>query len=362
MALNNVCRGCALRIAFGITVLTFLLTTGVLANPVLVDNFSDNAINSSLWTGFARGYGPTYAETNQSLEISVPSNSTNDPLWGAFDAGYRSICSLRGDFDIQVDYKLLTWPDANGVRVGLGAFMADPRVPFPYTFGTVERTSFGTSNDFYGFPREVYITDLSDEWNGNFYTETADQSGKLRLLRSGVNLTGYYYGPNGWVIVHSAPVNTSDANFTIDVWSHDYAFTHQEVKVAFDNFTINQGRLNCLKILYNYSGILPPLKDNAIVKLGATIPVKFQLQDANGNFVTNAVAKIYVAKISNGITGTEIEGNSTSAATTGNMFRYDSTANQYIFNMGTKGLTVGTWQIRIELDDGTSKYAIIRLK
>ena len=92
------------------------------------------------------------------------------------------------------------------------------------------------------------------------------------------------------------------------------------------------------------------------------MPVKFRLTDANGSPVTGAVARIYVAKISEGIAGTEMEANSTSAATTGNLFRYDSTANQYIFNLGTKSLSTGTWQIRIELDDGTSKYVTIGLK
>ncbi len=63
-----------------------------------------------------------------------------------------------------------------------------------------------------------------------------------------------------------------------------------------------------------------------------------------------------------GVVGSEIEANSTSAATTGNLFRYDSTGDQYIFNLGTKSLSTGTWQIRIELDDGTSKYVTIGLK
>jgi hypothetical protein len=67
-------------------------------------------------------------------------------------------------------------------------------------------------------------------------------------------------------------------------------------------------------------------------------------------------------KISNGILGDEMEAISTAAATTGNLFRYDSTSNQYIFNLATKPLSKGTWQIRIELDDGTNKYVNISLR
>ena len=79
-------------------------------------------------------------------------------------------------------------------------------------------------------------------------------------------------------------------------------------------------------------------------------------------YVSTPVAKIYLTKITNDIIGTEIEATSTSAATTGNLFRYDSTANQYIFNLGTKTLTSGTWQIRIALDDGSSKNVTIGLR
>ncbi|MBU2541550.1 MAG: PxKF domain-containing protein, partial [Candidatus Omnitrophica bacterium] len=70
----------------------------------------------------------------------------------------------------------------------------------------------------------------------------------------------------------------------------------------------------------------------------------------------------YLAKISDDVVGEEVEGISTSQATTGNLFRYDSTDNLYIFNLSTNGLTSGTWQVRIDLDDGTSKYVNFGLK
>ncbi len=116
-----------------------------------------------------------------------------------------------------------------------------------------------------------------------------------------------------------------------------------------------------IPVAYNFSGILQPINadGSSVFRLGSTVPVKFQLTDSNANYISIAVARIYVAKISDGIIGTEMEADSTSAATEDNLFRYDSTADQYIFNLGTKSLSTGTWQIRIELDDGTSKYAKI---
>ncbi|MBS4032005.1 MAG: HYR domain-containing protein [Clostridiales bacterium] len=115
---------------------------------------------------------------------------------------------------------------------------------------------------------------------------------------------------------------------------------------------------------YTFSGILQPINSNgtSTFKLGSTVPVKFQLYDANDAFVTNAVARIYVTQISKTVFGVEEEAVSTASATTGNFFRYDSTDNQYIFNLGTKSLSRGTWYIYIELNDGSLKTVQISLR
>jgi len=152
--------------------------------------------------------------------------------------------------------------------------------------------------------------------------------------------------PNG------SPINTAAAGpHTFTVTAADYAKNTNTKTVTYN-------------VLYNFSGILQPINadGSSVFKQGSTVPVKFQLRDDSEAFITNAVAKILVTKIANGDTGTEIEAVSTSAATTGNLFRYDLTSNQYIFNLNTKPLSLGTWQIRIELDDGTSQYVKIGLR
>lgn len=109
----------------------------------------------------------------------------------------------------------------------------------------------------------------------------------------------------------------------------------------------------CVPPPFSWSGVLQPINaDNtSIFKLGNTIPVKFQLTGAcSGD--GGLVARIFLAQISNSVIGTELEASSTSAADSGNTFRYDAGADQYIFNLATKPLAVGTWQIRIDLGDG----------
>src|SRR5215217_9381333 len=74
--------------------------------------------------------------------------------------------------------------------------------------------------------------------------------------------------------------------------------------------------------------------------------------------------KLYVAQVSNGIAGPEAEAVSTSAATASNLFRYDADSDRYVFNWSTKALQtgVGTYQLRIDLGDGTTNTVFVSLR
>lgn len=154
-----------------------------------------------------------------------------------------------------------------------------------------------------------------------------------------------------------ALINTASVrDKTYTVFGKDYAFN-------------DATKTHTYHVHYVFSGVLQPIEqdDSSIFKLGSTVPVKFQLMDYFRELLPEeeaqvVVAKIYLKKVSNTIAGDEVEAISTSAATTGNLFRYDPIAKQFIFNLGTKSLSKGTWQVRIELDDGSSKYINISLK
>ena len=148
---------------------------------------------------------------------------------------------------------------------------------------------------------------------------------------------------------------------TSSVGPKDVTFT------AVDNAGNSDTKDCTYSVVYDFGGFLPPvsLDGRSLFKLGSTIPVKFQLFDAAGNPVSTAVATIKVAKISDGVAGSEVEGVSTSAATTGNLFRYDLIGQLYIFNLATKPLPApadGTWRITVYLNDGTSQSIDIGIK
>jgi hypothetical protein len=117
-------------------------------------------------------------------------------------------------------------------------------------------------------------------------------------------------------------------------------------------------------VKYDFGGILQPINANgsSIFKAGSTVPVKFQLKDSAGTFISTAVASLSYAKMTDNVFGTDAKAVSTSAATTGSLFRYDSISNQYIFNFSTKGLTAGTYQLTVKLDDTKTYTVQISLK
>ncbi len=122
-----------------------------------------------------------------------------------------------------------------------------------------------------------------------------------------------------------------------------------------------------------FSGYLQPINaDNSSrFKLGSTVPVKFRLA-CGATPIANAVARLVVRQGLAVVDGPANEAVSTAAATTGNLFRYDPTAGQYIFNLSTKAGYVnpdgtlvafaqGKWTLQIVLDDGSKASVTIEL-
>ncbi len=197
------------------------------ADPIFVDNFNDNTIDSSIWQNDFVGNGATIFEENQKLNVLLPADSSGS----LFLAVYHTACKLHGDFDVQVDFELSNWPDANGVRIGMFA---------NYPRDAVERLSFGAGDVGAG---EGYLTDFGGALRG--WTPSADLTGTLRLTRTQSILTGFFMSDGIWVQVASASIGTGDAKIGLGAWSHDYYFANKEVRLAFDNFVVTQGKFDC---------------------------------------------------------------------------------------------------------------------
>jgi hypothetical protein len=119
------------------------------------------------------------------------------------------------------------------------------------------------------------------------------------------------------------------------------------------NFTASSVSLS-EAVHYAFSGFLPPLSNGLSFGLNRTIPSKFQLTDANGNYITSpsAVTSLQVLNAQ----GTDVLANAG-----GTSLRYDPTANQFVANWRTKGLPAGSYQIVLTLADGSTHTQTIQL-
>jgi PKD repeat protein len=114
-------------------------------------------------------------------------------------------------------------------------------------------------------------------------------------------------------------------------------------------------------VMYNFSGFLAPLSNNANFPVGATIPVKFSLTDANNSVVSTATATLDVYLIGPGGTQSPVPVTS-NGSNTGNQFRFDTVEQQYIYGLNTAGYAKGNYMLRVSIDDQTTHEVQIALR
>lgn len=116
-----------------------------------------------------------------------------------------------------------------------------------------------------------------------------------------------------------------------------------------------------VSIVYSWGGVQAPINSDgsSVFKLGSTVPVKFVVDGASSS-AGDIGARLYLAKMSDSVFGTEEEASSTSGADSGNTFRYVD--GKFMFNLSTKTLSVGTWRLRVDLGDGATHTVVFSLK
>jgi hypothetical protein len=104
------------------------------------------------------------------------------------------------------------------------------------------------------------------------------------------------------------------------------------------------------------SGVLQPINQDgtSVVKKGSTLPVKIKVFDVNGVSIgaPGTILGLQRFNATNGVFGTVNE--EIISTTPDSNFRWDATAQQWIFNLSTSNLASGTtYTYRIALKDGT---------
>ena len=116
---------------------------------------------------------------------------------------------------------------------------------------------------------------------------------------------------------------------------------------------------------YQFNGFLSPLSTEMtkVFKLNRTIPMKFSVSRQDGDSHDDIIAKLTLQHVDANIPIDEpIDPISSGEANTDGYFRYDSESDQYIYNLSTKDLSIGTWELIVRLDDGSEERVRIGLK
>jgi hypothetical protein len=117
-----------------------------------------------------------------------------------------------------------------------------------------------------------------------------------------------------------------------------------------------------VQVAYAWSGFLQPLNadGSSSFKLGSNVPVKFRLTGASAA-IADAHAVLAVAPLSPAPAGTDPAVPTIAAPDSGMTFRYDASSGQYTYNLSTKSLSEGTWELRVDLGDGVARSVQISL-
>jgi hypothetical protein len=189
----------------------------------IVDTFDGASINTRLWRPFQ--YSPHQRVTQQGGELIIQNDAgSND------GAGLISKFFWKGDFEMRVDYRLITWPPVNGVRLGFEDL----------TF-MLKRVSYGPGELI--DPKENYLSTFKEGSTYSWYNvPTTDDHGTLKLTRTGSVLTGYSSKDGGpWQIIGSHDFSNAPE---LDEWvgvtlCASGAPTTSYVEIAFDNFQVS---------------------------------------------------------------------------------------------------------------------------
>jgi hypothetical protein len=218
MSLSHGKLGLAGILLLAVTILTVSPSPGA----TITESFDNNQFNQDLWNNFIVGTGSLSSVINNRLEVTVPSSAGGTLYMGRM----QSTFTLEGDFDMQVNFELLTWPAGNEAQITLSIDNA-------YDF-SINRRSRAPAPQNGG---EVYFTMIKGHETDS---PASDTSGKLRMKRTGNKMEGFYWTGATWRLVGSYTDPSlglaTHVNFNLN---RDTPFSGPIVKAAFDNIIIN---------------------------------------------------------------------------------------------------------------------------
>jgi Bacterial transcriptional activator domain len=205
-------------------------TTTAPAQPrwlTISDDFPDLVVDQTIWHVIRTGTEVDVTQANGRVEVSIGAGAVAGGAYNVIDGHYGTQCRFASDFDAQVDFTLIDWPESNGVFAGLNAFFAD--------------TAVGRqSSSKWGEQYAAWVVPIS---NGGIPGAT-DTSGSVRIARANGLMSAYVMHKGRWLRIATGR-NTGIAVIGFQAMSTDDDFGHKAVRVAFDNFRIKAKDPTC---------------------------------------------------------------------------------------------------------------------
>jgi DNA-binding SARP family transcriptional activator len=189
------------------------------------DDFSLPTIDSLVWYTVGKENGAVFAQRDGRLEITIVPEAEPDAQWNQVGGHYGTHCRFTGDFDARVDFELLSWPPAAGVYAGINAYFAD---------AAVVRQSSAQWGDQYG----AWVVPTA----GGF--ALPDVKGRFRMKRVDGVITNYFWLAGRWRKLVSG-VSRRTAVIGLQVQANGDEFSREEVRVAYDNFSVTATEADC---------------------------------------------------------------------------------------------------------------------
>jgi hypothetical protein len=228
---------------------------------------------------------------------------------------------------------------SGGGGVAITFVVAEPSVPTPIE--TALSLGFSDSCILY------------HEASVDFIATLKEKVSSAPVANAQVDFSVEGYGYVGSATTDSDGVATYSYSGYLSVGDHTVMATYDG-----DSAYEASGNSATLGVTYRFMGFQQPINaDNSSIFGGKVVPVKIKIADANYISVSDAAAYVYFGEFTAQVIGTEAEALAgTFGGDAGNQMRYDSGADQYIFNWDVSSLSKtpnGTYWIRAYLGEGT---------
>ncbi len=165
----------------------------------------------------------TYAQIlNNRLQLKADSGDN----YGSVVSTYN----LQGDFDVQGDWYLITWPSTNG-------WNSTMQIHSTTTSWVYRMQRFYTNANYYNWEQR----NAGGTWSSGGLIGNSDASGKFRFTRIGDTITAYRWLSGDWSQFKQW---TGSEAVTDDVKITLYAYSNTglpSVEMQWDNFVVNEG-------------------------------------------------------------------------------------------------------------------------